>query len=294
MTAAASHDVPSSYRSGRSRFVRGFLGNRLAVAASAFLVVLIATAVLAPVLAPYKPEEIDVINRLSAPSAEHWLGTDSLGRDVFSRLLFAGRVSLYAAALAVGIAVALGLPFGLIAGFLGGRWDWVIGRCADALMTMPTLILAVAIIAALGPGLTNAMVALGFVYSPRLFRIIRGATLAVRTETYIEASISVGTPAHSIVARHILPNILSPFLVQVSILMATAVLAEAGLSFLGLGVVPPTPSWGVMLGQAFQEIRTNPLLIWWPGLTIAFATLAFNLLGDGLRDAMGREIRSGE
>ncbi len=276
------------------RFRRRFTANRYAVAALIFLAVLVLASGLAPWLAPYRPEDIDVIDRLSGPSLEHWLGTDSLGRDVFSRLLFAGRVSLYAASLAVAVAVVLGLPTGLIAGYFGGWADWGLGRVADALMTMPTLILAVAIIAAVGPGLTNAMVALGVVYSPRLFRIVRAATLSVRAETYVEASISIGTGNGYILRRHVLPNILSPLLVQISVMMATAVLAEAALSFLGLGVVPPTPSWGVMLGQAFREIRTTPLLIWWPGLAIALATLAFNFLGDGLRDAMGREIRSGD
>lgn len=282
------------FASGAARFRRRFLANRSGVAALAYLVALVAVSVLAPVLAPYEPDQIDVVNRLSGPTAEHWLGTDGLGRDMLSRLLFAGRVSLYAAFVAVAIATALGLPFGLLAGYLGGRWDWAMGRIADAVMTMPTLILAVAIIAATGPGLTNAMIALGIVYAPRLFRLVRGAALAVRAETFVEASVSIGTPTRLIIRRHILPNILSPLLVQISIMMATALLAEAALSFLGLGVVPPTSSWGVMLGRAFQEIRTVPLLIWWPGLAIAFAALAFNLLGDGLRDALGREVRSGD
>ena len=283
-----------TFASGGKRFRRRFFSNKTAVAALVFLVVLVLISVFAPVLAPYRPEAIDVVNRLSGPSADHWLGTDGLGRDMFSRLLYAGRVSLYAAAVAVGLAVLIGLPFGLLAGYLGGRWDWAMGRVADALMTMPTLILAVAIIAAMGPGLTNAMIALGIVYSPRLFRLVRGAALAVRAETFVEASVSIGTPNRTIIRRHVLPNILSPLLVQVSTMMATALLAEAALSFLGLGVVPPTSSWGVMLGRAFQEIRSVPLLIWWPGLAIAFTALAFNMLGDGLRDALGREVRRGD
>lgn len=283
-----------TFVSGGKRFRRRFFSNKTAVVALVFLVLLVLVSVFAPVLAPYRPEAIDVANRLAGPSVDHWLGTDGLGRDMFSRLLYAGRVSLYAAAVAVSLAVVIGLPFGLLAGYLGGRWDWAMGRVADALMTMPTLILAVAIIAAMGPGLTNAMIALGIVYSPRLFRLVRGAALAVRAETYVEASVSIGTPNRTIIRRHILPNILSPLLVQVSTMMATALLAEAALSFLGLGVVPPTSSWGVMLGRAFNEIRTVPLLIWWPGLAIAFTALAFNMLGDGLRDALGREVRRGD
>jgi len=279
---------------GLRRFVRRFLSNRLAVVALVVLALLVGSAAAAPLLAPYRPETIDVVNRLAGPSAEHWLGTDSLGRDTLSRLLFAGRASLFAAGMAVVIAAGIGVPSGLVAGYVGGAVDWFLGRAADVLMTFPAIILAIAIIAATGPGLTNAMIALGIVYSPRLFRVVRSATLAVRAETYIEASVSIGTPAHSIIARRVLPNILSPLLVQISLLLAAALLAEAALSLLGLGVVPPTASWGNMLGRGFAEIRSSPLLVWWPGLAIALATLSFNLIGDGLRDALGREIRKGE
>lgn len=279
---------------GLRRFARRFRSNRLAVVALGVLVLLIASAAAAPLLAPYRPEAIDVVNRLADPSGAHWLGTDSLGRDTLSRLLFAGRASLFAAALAVSIAVVIGVPTGLVAGYAGGAVDWALGRLADVLMTFPAIILAIAIIAATGPGLTNAMVALGIVYSPRLFRVVRSATLAVRAETYIEASVSIGTPARSIITRRVLPNILSPLFVQISLMLAAALLAEAALSLLGLGVVPPTPSWGNMLGRGFAEIRSSPLLVWWPGLAIALATLSFNLIGDGLRDALGREIRKGD
>ncbi len=279
---------------GLRRFVRRYRSNKLAMVALGMLVLLIGSAAAAPLLAPFRPEAIDVVNRLAGPSAQHWLGTDSLGRDTFSRLLYAGRASLSAAALAVTIAVVVGVPTGLVAGYVGGAVDWVLGRAADVLMTFPAIILAIAIIAATGPGLTNAMVALGIVYSPRLFRVVRSATLAVRAETYIEASVSIGTPALSIIARRILPNILSPLFVQISLMLAAALLAEAALSLLGLGVVPPTASWGNMLGRGFAEIRSTPLLVWWPGLAIALATLSFNLIGDGLRDALGREIRKGD
>lgn len=279
---------------GLRRFVRRYRANKLAVVALGVLVLLIGSAAAAPLLAPYPPEAIDVVNRLAGPSSQHWLGTDSLGRDTLSRLLYAGRASLFAATLAVTIAVTVGVPSGLVAGYVGGAVDWVLGRAADVLMTFPAIILAIAIIAATGPGLTNAMVALGIVYSPRLFRVVRSATLAVRAETYIEASVSIGTPALSIITRRILPNILSPLFVQISLMLAAALLAEAALSLLGLGVVPPTASWGNMLGRGFAEIRSTPLLVWWPGLAIAFATLSFNLIGDGLRDALGREIRKGD
>ncbi len=284
--------------SGRSpglrRFVRRFASNRLSLIALGVLAVLVLSSALAPWLAPYAPDAIDVRNRLAGPSAEHWLGTDSLGRDTLSRLLFAGRVSLFAALTAVVIAISIGVPFGLLAGYFGGFLDWLLGRAADVLMTFPAIILAIAIIAATGPGLTNAMIALGIVYAPRLFRVVRSATLAVRAETYIEASVSIGTPAHDIIVRRVLPNILSPLLVQISLMLAAALLAEAALSLLGLGVVPPTPSWGNLLGRGFEDIRSTPSLVWWPGLAIAMATLSFNLIGDGLRDALGREIRKGD
>lgn len=279
---------------GLRRFVRRFCANRLALTALVVLVVLVVASAAAPLLAPFEPDAIDVRNRLTGSTPEHWLGTDALGRDTLSRLLYAGRVSLFAAGIAVTIAVVVGVPFGLLAGYLGGWSDWVLGRAADVLMTFPALILAIAIIAATGPGLTNAMIALGIVYSPRLFRVVRGATLGVRAETYVEASVSIGTPAAGIIARRVLPNILSPLLVQVSLMLAAALLAEAALSLLGLGVVPPTPSWGNLLGRGFTEIRTTPLLVVWPGVAIAVATLAFNLVGDGLRDALGRETRKAD
>ncbi|GAA5162620.1 ABC transporter permease [Pseudonocardia eucalypti] len=295
MTAATvGPAAPSAGAAGLRRTVRRFLGNRLAVGALAVLGLILLVAAAAPVIAPYAPSQIDIANRLSGPTFAHWLGTDALGRDTLSRLMFAGRVSLGAASLAVAIAVVIGLPLGMVAGYLGGRLDWLLARAADVLMTFPALVLTVAIIAAVGPGLSTAMVSLGVVYSPRLFRIVRGATLGVRQETYVEASISIGTPGWLILRRHILPNILSPVLVQVSLLMAAALLTEVTISLLGLGALPPTASWGSMLGAAFGDIRSTPMLVAYPGMAIALVTLSFNLIGDGLRDSFGRETRKGE
>ena len=292
---AAGPAADETERAGASRrFLRRFASNRLAVGALAVLTAMIAASALAPWIAPYRMDAIDMAHRLSGPTALHWLGTDSLGRDTLTRLLWGGRTSLSAAMLAVTVATVIGVPFGLIAGYFGGRIDWLLSRAADVLMTFPPLILAIAIIAATGPGLITAMTAIGVVYAPRLFRVTRGATLSVRAETYIEASVSIGSPAHRIIATRVLPNILSPLLVQISLMLAAALLAEAALSLLGLGVVPPTPSWGNILGRGFLEIRSTPQLMIWPGLTIALATLSFNLLGDGLRDALGREIRKGD
>lgn len=294
--AATMHEASVTRPSapGLRRFLRRFRSNRVGLVATTVLGLMIATSLAAPALAPYPPEAIDVMHRLAGPTTEHWLGTDSLGRDTLSRLMYAGRVSLAAAAMAVCIAIVLGVPLGLVAGYFGGWIDWLLGRAADVLMTFPAVILAIAIIAATGPGLTNAMVALGIVYSPRLFRVVRSATLGARQETYVEASISIGTPARSIIARRILPNVLSPLLVQISLMLAAALLAEAALSLLGLGVVPPTPSWGILLGRGFTEIRTAPLLVVFPGIAIAVATLSFNLVGDALRDSLGRETRKGD
>lgn len=279
---------------GFRRFRRRFFSNKFAVGALFLLLVIVAVSMAAPWIAPYKPEAIDVANRLSGPTTAHWLGTDSLGRDTLSRLMFAGRVSLSASALAVGIAMVIGIPLGLVAGYFGSKVDWLLSRAADILMTFPAIVLAIAIIAARGPGLTTAMGALGIVYAPRLFRVVRSSTLAVREETYIEASVSIGTRGMTIIRKRILPNILSPLLVQISLLLAAALLAEAALSLLGLGVIPPTPSWGNMLGRGFADIQSTPALVVYPGIAIALATLSFNLIGDGLRDSFGRETRKGD
>ncbi|WP_448638446.1 ABC transporter permease [Geodermatophilus sp. URMC 63] len=276
----------------KNSFWRRLRSNRTAMVAVAFLVLVIVSGLLAPWLTPYDPSVPDVANRYGPPSWAHPLGTDGLGRDFLTRLLYASRISLTAAALAVGVAFVLGVPFGLVAGYFRGRIDAVTSRVADVLMSLPTLVLAIAIIAALGPGLTNAMFALGVVYSPRVFRLVRGATLAVREETYVEAAVSIGLPANTIIRRHVLVNILPPLTIQLSLMTASAILAEASLSFLGLGVLPPDASWGVLLGDAFRSIRVAPLLIYWPGLVIALTTLAFNVLGDGISDAFGRESRA--
>lgn len=279
---------------GTKRFVRRFFSNKLGVFSASLLLIIILASVFAPLIAPYDPDAVDVANRLSGSTPEHWLGTDGLGRDTLTRLLYAGRISLLAAGTAVGIAIVVGVPLGMLAGFYGGKIDWLFSRAADVLMTFPAVLLAMAIIAARGPGLQTAMYALGIVYAPRLFRVVRSSALAVRAETYIEASESIGTPVMRIIRTRILPNILSPLLVQISLLLAAALLAEASLSLLGLGVVPPTPSWGNMLGVGFPDIRTAPLLVVYPGIAIALTTISFNLLGDALRDSFGREVRKGD
>jgi peptide/nickel transport system permease protein len=277
--------------SARRRFLGRFTHQKPAMAALVFLVLLVVVAVFAPLLAPYDPDKQNLTNVFASPSSEHWLGTDQLGRDVFSRLLFGARVSLLAAVQAVAIGLALGLIPGLVAGFVGGWVDVVIMRIAEAVMTFPGLLLAIAFVAVLGQGLTKAMIAVGIVFAPRLARLVRGLVLSVREETFIEASRSIGTPTHRIIRQHVVPNVMSPLVVQISLALGFAMLAEAALSFLGLGVRPPQSSWGSMLQTAYQNISQSAWLAIPPGVAIMCTVLAFNLLGDGIRDSLGKEIR---
>lgn len=276
---------------GLSRFVRRFRRQRAGIVALGFLLFLVVVAVAAPLLAPADPDAQSLTMRLEYPSSSHVLGTDDLGRDNLSRLIFATRISLQAAVLAVGIGLSLGVPLGLIAGYRRGWTDAVISRIVDAVMSIPPLVLAIAIIGVLGPNLRNAMLAVGLAYAPRLFRLTRATTMSVREELFIEASIAAGCSPLRVMVRHIWPNVLPPLLVQISLMMGFAILAESGLSFLGLGVQPPQASWGAMLGRAYRDIHDAPLLIFFPGVAIMATVLAFNVFGDGLRDAIGREMR---
>ena len=277
--------------SASRRFLRRFRRQRLALWALAFLVVLAVGAAFAPWVAPHDPLLQDLDRVLEGPSLDRWFGTDELGRDVFSRTLYAGRVSLVAALQAVVIALVIGVPPGLIAGMWGGYVDNLIMRATDALMSFPPLILAVAIIAVLGPSLTNAMIAVGVLLSPTFLRLMRATTLSVIRETYVEAARSIGCTRGWIIRKHVLPNVVSPLFVQISVFAGVAMLAEAGLSFLGLGTQPPESSWGAMVGRGFRYINHAPSLIVFPGLAIAVTVLALYVLGDGLRDSLGREVR---
>jgi peptide/nickel transport system permease protein len=277
--------------SGLERFLRRFRQQRLSLWALGFLVLLVLGAAFAPWLAPFDPLAQNLDRVLEAPTLTHWFGTDELGRDVFSRTLFAARVSLLAAAQAVSIAIVIGVPPGLIAGMWGGQTDNLIMRATDALMSFPPLILAVALIAVLGPSLTNAMIAVGVLLSPTFLRLMRATTMAVAQETYVEAARSIGCTQGWIIRKHVLPNVVSPLFVQISVFAGVAMLAEAGLSFLGLGAQPPDSSWGAMVGRGFRYINHAPSLIVFPGLAIAITVLALYVLGDGLRDSLGREVR---
>jgi peptide/nickel transport system permease protein len=275
----------------RRRFVRRFRRQPSALVALGFLVLMTLIALFAPLLAPHDPTTQNLRGALQPAGGAHLLGTDDLGRDVLSRLIFATRISLLAAVQAVAVAVAIGVIPGVVAGYLGGFVDALTMRITDAIMSFPPLILAIALVGVLGPNLTNAMIAIGILYSPRFLRLMRGTVLSVREETYIEASRSVGCSTPRIIRRHVLPNVMSPLLVQVSLVAGFAMLAEASLSFLGLGVQPPDASWGSMLGRAVRTIDRAPMLVVYPGALIAATVLALNLLGDGLRDSLGRETR---
>ncbi len=274
------------------RMVRRFRRQKAPMFALGVLVVLVIAVVLAPLITKYPPDAQDLTQTLKGPGKDHWLGTDHLGRDIFSRLLYGGRTSLFGALVAVTVGLAISLPLGLTAGFLAGRPDMFIMRFTDALMSFPPLIMMLAIVAALGPNLINAMIALGVVFAPRFIRLMRGVVLELREEPYIEAARSIGVSSPVIVVRHIVPNALPPLIVQVSLASGFAILAEASLSFLGLGVQPPNTSWGLMLSSGFDYINQDPRLIIWPGLAIAITVLTFNVIGDGLRESIGREVRS--
>jgi ABC-type dipeptide/oligopeptide/nickel transport system permease subunit len=274
--------------------LRRFVRRRAALLGAAYLVLLIGGALAAPAIAPYDPLKQDPGAMLSTPSRAHWLGTDDLGRDVLSRLLYGARLSLGASLMAVAIATLAGLPIGLAAGYLGGAADDVLMRVIDALQAFPALILAMAISAALGPGLVNVMIAVGIVYTPRFARLVRGQVLSLREELFVEGARAAGASHLRIIARHVLPNVVAPVTVQVSIGVAFALLAETSLSFLGVGIKPPEPSWGTDVGRGYRFMRLAPWLVFIPGSVILLTTLAFNMVGDGMRDALDpRQAREG-
>jgi peptide/nickel transport system permease protein len=277
--------------SPRARFLRRFRRQRMAKLAFGFVVLLIFAAIFAPWITPQDPLDQDLSTSFSGPSWDHWLGTDRLGRDTFSRLIFGARFSMLAAVQAVGVATILGVPIGILAGFMRGWVDTIASMIADAILSIPAIVLALAIIGMLKPNLTNAMIAIGVVYAPRLFRVVRGAAMSVREETFVEAARASGVSTVTIARTHVLPNVISPLVVQVSLALGFAVLAEAGISFLGLGVQPPDASWGVMLGQSTSQLEKHPELVLAPGIAIMLTVLAFNVMGDGLNDSIGREIR---
>jgi peptide/nickel transport system permease protein len=279
-------------RSTSREVVRALLTHKLALFGLAVLALLVVAAVAGRALAPYGPNEVDVANRLQGPSLSHLFGTDELGRDVLSRVLVAARASLLVGLVSVGIALTAGVVLGLVAGFYG-RWvDDLVMRAMDVLFAFPAILLAIAILAVLGPGIVNVMIAIGVVYTPIFARITRASVLSVREEVYVRAARSLGVGDLRLLRLHVLPNVLAPIIVQTSLSLAFAILSEAALSFLGLGVQPPDPSWGRMLleGRGFVEQA------WWmgvfPGIAIFLTVLSFNVVGDALRDALDPRQRS--
>jgi peptide/nickel transport system permease protein len=285
-------EQPPAARSTSREVLRALLTHKLAVFGLIVLALLLLTSVLGRAVAPYEENAVDVLGRLQGPSWAHPFGTDELGRDVLSRVLVASRVSLLVGLVSVGIALTAGVVLGLVAGFYG-RWvDDVVMRAMDVLFAFPAILLAIAILAVLGPGSTNVMIAIGVVYTPIFARITRASVLSVREEVYVRAARSLGVGDLRLLRLHVLPNVLAPIIVQTSLSLAFAILSEAALSFLGLGVQPPDPSWGRMLfeGRGFVEQA------WWmgvfPGAAIFLTVLSFNVVGDALRDALDPRQRS--
>jgi peptide/nickel transport system permease protein len=265
---------------------RRFRGRPAAVAGLIVVVLFILVAALAPWIAPDDPIKTSWTLIRKAPSWAHWMGTDENGRDVASRVIYGARASLLAGLLSVTIAAGIGVPVGLIAGFAGGPVDAVISRIVDAMLAVPFLILAIALAAFLGPSLENAMIAIGVTAAPIFMRIARAATMDAATNEYVEAARALGNPPWRVALRHVLPNIVPPLMVQATLAIAAAIIAEASLSFLGLGQQPPSPSWGSMLNAAQRFLTQAPWLAIFPGAAIFLAVLSFNLVGDGLRDAL--------
>lgn len=258
--------------------------NKMALAGLVIVATVVVVAIVAPVIAPHDPFERDMSNRIASPTSENWFGTDSIGRDTLSRIMYGARISLLVGFISVGIATIVGVPLGLIAGYSSGRADSIIMRLMDTLITFPDIVLAIAILAILGPSILNAMIAIGIVYIPIFARTARAPTMSETNREYVQAARALGASVFRIIFRHVAPNILSIVIVRITVSFSYAILAEAALSFLGLSASPPTPTWGRMLneGRGFMEIA--PYVAIFPGLAIAITVLGFNLLGDGLRD----------
>jgi peptide/nickel transport system permease protein len=280
--AAVTEEIESPAR----RAFRRLLKRKGAVAGLVVITAFVLLALFAPLVIPYDPVATSWSAVRKAPSAAHWFGTDDLGRDILARVIYGARASLVAGAISVVIALSIGVPLGLLSGYRGGFIDALISRITDAMLACPFLILAIALAAFLGPSLGNAMIAIGISATPIFIRLTRGQVMSVKVEDYIEAARAIGNPRWRIALFHILPNIMPALLVQATLAIAAAIIAEAALSFLGLGQQPPAPSWGSMLNSAQRFLTSAPWMAIWPGLAIFLVVLSFNLVGDGLRDAL--------
>lgn len=279
-------------RSPWRRGLRVLTRNRLVMAGFIMSVLIVLIALFAPLIAPYDPLANNVRAALQRPSAYYYFGTDRFGRDVFSRVIFAGRTSLLVALSSTLLAGLFGVALGLLGGYFGGWVDSITGRLMDVLFSFPALLLAIAIAAMLGPSVRNAVIAIAVVYAPLFGRVVRGSVLAERGKEYVDAARVLGATASRIVLRHVFPNVLSPLIVQATVTFSAAILVEAYLSFLGLGTQPPRPSWGTMLSEGRTFLETAPWMSIFPGLAIMLAVFSFNILGDGIRDVLDPRARS--
>ena len=277
-------------RSPGALLFQRLLRRRIVVASLAVIVLIVGSAILAPWIAPYAPTKMDIVHRLKPPVGLHWFGTDDFGRDVLTRTLYGARVSLSVGLMVVVLASVLGTALGLFAGYVR-KLDAVLMRFTDALMAFPDILLAIALLAGLGPSLFNVVLALGIVYTPRVARIVRGATLVLRELQFVEAAEALGAGDARIMLVHLLPNLVSPLIVQGTFIFATAILTEAALSFLGAGVPPTTPTWGNMIAGAQQYMSQADWLILAPGLAIVLTVLSLQIVGDGLRDALDPKLQ---
>ena len=276
----------------REKLLRLCRQNKLAVVSAVVILLILLMAVFAPLIAPYGEAEQDALNRLQPPSAEHWFGTDELGRDVFSRVLYGSRLSLAIGILPSIVSLAIGILAGLLAGYFGGWLDYIIMRIADVMLSIPSLLLAMVVMYTLGSSTVNLFVALSMVGWASVARVVRSQTLSIKESEYVEAARSIGVSRWTIMRRHILPNCMAPIIVQATLSIAGSILAIASLSFIGLGISPPTPEWGSMVSTGRQYFRAA----WWvcafPGLAIMLTILSLNLLGDGLRDALDPKLKN--
>jgi peptide/nickel transport system permease protein len=273
------------------RMRRVFLGRRVVVFGMVVIVLLILITIFAPILAPYDPFDQQLSGTLLKPSANHWLGTDSLGRDTLSRIIYGSRNSLMVGIIALGIAASIGMTIGIISGFFGGWVSNILMRIVDALMCFPMILLAMVIAALLGNGLKNVMIALGIAMLPGYARLMCAQVLTVRENDYIIAARSIGVSSLRTIAKHVFPNCLPPLIVLITMQMGAAILAEAGLSFLGIGIEPPAAAWGTMVNEGRSYMLTNPVLSTAPGIAIILVVFSFNMIGDGLRDALDPRLR---
>lgn len=278
-------------RSETRRFLRVFFGRKVVAVGLFILIAVIIVAIFAPVIAPYDPYEVNFSAVLEGPSTQHLLGTDGVGRDTLSRIIYGARISLLVGIVSIGLSAVVGMSLGLIAGFFGGFVDAIIMRGIDVLMAFPTLLLALSIAAILGGGIRNVIIAIGLGLMSGFARLMRGQVLSVKENDYVTAARSMGSNSWLIMLQHVAPNCFPPLIVLITMQLGHAIIVEAGLSFLGIGITPPTAAWGAMTSEGFAFITINPVLAFAPGVAIMLVVFAFNMIGDGLRDALDPRLR---